>query len=222
VVTHDQARAYYDRRGSSADRGRRYDGPANRELALQARLHSARHVVEFGCETGRFAESLLANHLAPYTAYYAFDVSSIMVERTRDRLARFGPRVVVEQTDGSPVLPMADAGCDRFISAYVFDLLSRADAQALMEEAARVLAPGGLLCISCLTKGSKPMPKLVSGVWTAIHRARPLSTGGSRPVSARDFLLPSRWRLLYWQEVTSLFVPSEVLIAERLPGGVEP
>ena len=62
---------------------------------------------------------------------------------------------------------------DRFVSNYVFDLLSGEDIHALLKEAHRVLVPDGYLCASSLTEGLTPYNAMVAyGISSEIIIAR--------------------------------------------------
>src|SRR5660398_268884 len=80
---------------------------------------------------------------------------------------------------------------DRFLSLYVFVLLAQEYALAIVREAARVLEPGGLLCLVSLTWGdsvlSRGLSRLCEGLWSA----NPKMVGGCRPVELFSFVEPA-------------------------------
>ena len=76
---------------------------------------------------GAFAEEVLEHHLSPQATYLALDSSSTMVHLAQERLARFGSRVKVRQSDGSFQVDEQSGSLDRVVSNYLFDLLSSAD-----------------------------------------------------------------------------------------------
>jgi ubiquinone/menaquinone biosynthesis C-methylase UbiE len=138
-----------------------------------------------------------------------------MVELTRSRLSKYGPRVCVEQTDGIVRLPVDDASQDAVFSNYVLDLLSEHDIDRFVGEAARVLRPNGLLCLTGLGTGSRPGPRLVALGWSLVHRIRPSLVGGCRPLAMRAWLPEDRWSLRYSGLHDHWCVPSEVLVGVR-------
>jgi ubiquinone/menaquinone biosynthesis C-methylase UbiE len=101
TLTHQQAKAFYDRLGSKQDLQAFYEVPATNNLIAHAAFEAAQSVFECGCGTGALAERLLSRHLPPQARYLAVDSSATMVRLARSRLARFGERVAVRQTDGS-------------------------------------------------------------------------------------------------------------------------
>lgn len=218
TLTHEEARAFYDRLGSRQDSQGFYEDVATAELVRHAGFEEATRVLEFGCGTGRFAETLLTERLASSAKWTGVDASSTMVELTRERLQRFGPRVEVRHTDGSPVLPFGDASFDRVVSNYVLDLLSGDDIRSFVREAHRVLAPGGRLALVSLTHGSG-FGRVVETIWTRLHGWRPQLVGGCRPIELLDFLDDRPWHLLHRGRVQRFGICSEVVVAERHASG---
>jgi ubiquinone/menaquinone biosynthesis C-methylase UbiE len=191
-------------------------------LCAHLDLGAAKRVVEFGCGTGRLAAELLEGQLPPDARYLGLDVSATMVELTRGRVARFGDRVEIRQTDGAPRVDAPDASFDRFLSAYVLDLLSEADVAAVLAEAHRVLAPGGRLGLVGLTRGTSRLSRGITRLWETVHRWNPAWVGGCRPLSLRGFVDDDAWRTIHHEVVEPWGIASEVLVAERRaapPGG---
>jgi len=213
ILTRQQARDFYDRFGRRQDRQAFYEKAALDRLLELGDFGSGEAVVEFGCGTGRFAQSLMENHLPQSGTYIGFDLSETMVQLTRKRLIPFGARSTVVRTDGRPRIPLPPTSCDRFVSTYVLDLLSHQDISRTLAQAWKVLRPGGLLCLTGLTYGTTLLSRWVVASWLAIHSLRPSLLGGCRPISLTDFLGPASWKVLYTTTVVSWGVPSEVLIA---------
>jgi ubiquinone/menaquinone biosynthesis C-methylase UbiE len=216
ILTHEEAREFYDRFGRRQDWQRFYEDSATATLVRHADFGRASSVVEFGCGTGRFAKSLLEEHLPADARYVGFDLSETMVDLSRRRLESFGERAEVHLTDGSPGLDL-ETGCfDRFVSNYVLDLLPVEEIRAVVLEARRVLRAGGLLGLVSLTHGCTGPSRALERAWVRLHRLRPSLVGGCRPISLREFLPAPAWRVAYHDVVTSFAVPSEIVVAERM------
>jgi hypothetical protein len=112
-------------------------------------------------------------------------------------------------------LPGADGAFDHFLATYVFDLLTPNDATALLAEAARLLATGGLLTLVSLTHGTTPASRIIASVWSVIATRWPALVGGCRPIELRDLIKPPEWHIDYCDVVVSWGVPSEVVVARR-------
>jgi hypothetical protein len=64
-------------------------------------------------------------------------------------------------------------------------------------EAHRLLRPEGLLCLVSLTPGPTWLSRLVTGLWTGIHRLSPSLVGGCRPVELQALLSLDQWQLVF-------------------------
>ena len=217
VLTHEQAQAFYNWVGAKQDWQAFYEAKATRDLIAHASFETAQAVFEFGCGTGAFAERLLTAHLSQETRYVAVDSSTTMIRLARARLARFGSRVEVQQTDGTLRFEATSGFYDRFVSTYVADLLSASDIVEVLSEAHRLLRPEGLLCLVSLTSGPTWFSRLVTGLWTGIHRLSPSLVGGCRPQELPMLLPASGWQLVSVNVVTAFGIPSEMVVAKPQP-----
>ena len=209
----DAAR-FYDRFGKKQDLQFYENAAIERMLAL-GDFEDATAVFELGCGTGRLAERLLRERLPARARYVGVDVSSTMVRLTAERLARWTERVELRTSDGATHWPEGAGTCDRFVAAYVFDLLEGAALAAVVEEAHRLLAREGLLCVVAMTEGQGPFSRALCGAWKALHQLNPRLVGGCRPVRVEAFLDPASWCQKHKEVVSSWGVCSEVLIAAR-------
>jgi ubiquinone/menaquinone biosynthesis C-methylase UbiE len=210
------ARDVYDRIGRLQDSQRFYEDAATRRLAEVVDFATCESALELGCGTGRYGAYLLATRLPPSATYLGLDVSPRMVALARERLARWSDRARVVLLEPPAVeLPAEDGGFDRFVSTYLFDLLSTADARALIDEAARVVAPGGLLALVSLTRGRTGPSRIVSAVWEAAARRWPRLVAGCTPIDLRELVAEPPWTLEHCEVVVRFAVPSQVLSARR-------
>jgi ubiquinone/menaquinone biosynthesis C-methylase UbiE len=215
VLTHQQVQAFYDRMGKKQDWQAFYEAKATHDLIAHASFETAQAVFEFGCGTGALAERLLTSHLSPSARYVAVDSSTTMFRLAQARLARFGSRVQVQQTDGSLQFDVPSGNYDRFVSTYVTDLLSTSDIAALFCEAHRLLVPGGRLCLVSLTQGTGLFSRLVMSAWTRLHRLSPTLVGGCRPLELQALLEVGNVQVEYVQTVVAFGIPSEIVIVRR-------
>lgn len=212
-LSRPEIRAVYDRIGRGQDAQTFYEAPAIDALIAHAAFGEATALFEIGCGTGRVAERLLRTHAAPEARYVGVDLSPTMIEIARDRLAPFGARAEVVETDGRFSFDRPDASQDRVLATYVLDLLSPADIRALLAEAHRLLMPTGRLCLAGLTWGDEPLGRLVATGWDMVHTLRPRWVGGCRPLRADQYLGPDRWAVRHREVVRAWGIPSEVLVA---------
>ncbi|HKJ00202.1 MAG TPA: class I SAM-dependent methyltransferase [bacterium] len=207
---------FYDRFGARQDHQGWYEDPALEQLITLGRLADAHAVCEFGCGTGRLAAWLLRSVLPADARYLGVDASASMIALATERVEPWTGRAEVHRTTGALRVPAEIATWDRFLSTYVLDLLSEDDILALLEEAARVLRPGGLLCVASLTHGRGALTGLVSRLWSVLYALHWRLVGGCRPLVLAPLLPPHRWRVLHDEAVSAWGITSEVLVAERL------
>ncbi len=212
TLTYEQARTFYDRFGSKQDSQAFYEDPPVEALLRHAALADAQAIVEFGCGTGRLAAHLLEQHLPTSASYRGFDLSSTMVGLAQSRLRTFGDRARVELSDGTALLPLPDASCDRFVSTYVLDLLSDADIASVLNEARRLLRPAGRICLASLTHGNSPTSRMIERIWTWAHSTQPTWVGGCRPLELEPYLRAD-FELLHHEVVRAAGICTEVAVA---------
>ncbi len=210
-----QAKAFYDRIGRRQDAQAFYERPAQKALIAHGAFAEAHRLFELGCGTGRFAARLLRNACPPSACYTGVDLSTTMVGLARETLAPFAHRAEVVRTDGRLRFDRPDAAYDRVVTAYVLDLLSEADIDTFLDEAHRLLAPGGRLCVAGLTWG-RGLSRAGAAFWDTVHAWAPTCVGGCRPIRVRTRLAPARWRVRHVATVTAFGIPSEVLIADAI------
>lgn len=214
MLSHQDARRVYDRIGSFQDSQAFYEDRATELLLRQGDFGSAGAVFEFGCGTGRFARHLFEDFLSPSATYRGVDVSPRMVHLAQQRLAPYSKRAEVILTEGGAPSGEPPASCDRFVSSYVFDLLSEEDIRSVLGDARRMLCPGGSLCLVSLSTGTGPFSRAVSGAWSWIQAHRPSVVGGCRPLDLPPLLPESHWDIRFHQKVVAFAITSEVLVAQ--------
>lgn len=206
------ARTYYDRFGEKQDSQGFYEDPAIEELIAHADFQNARSVFEFGCGTGKLAARLLAKHAPSTASYVGCDISPVMIDLAKRRLAAYGERAQATLSDGAIRFSRPDRSVDRVVSTYVLDLLPEPDIRRFFAESRRVLVSEGRLCLASLTTGTGFLSRIVSSLWTAVFRLNAASVGGCRPIRLESFVDPREWLIVHKRIVTPFGVPSEVLI----------
>lgn len=153
--------------------------------ALAGLLNPAWTVADVGCGTGQLVEAM-----APFvTRVFAIDPSSAMLKAAKQRL---GKTANVElKRGGAEALPIEDGTVDAVTIVLVLHHLN--DPPAALEEAARVLKPGGrLLVVDMLPHGHREYQQMMGHVWMGFEEAQLtqwLETAGLAP--ARFAALPT-------------------------------
>jgi SAM-dependent methyltransferase len=172
---------------------RRYDDrklrPAESALFAAHRSELAGAVLELGCGGGR-----LTAHLIELAAtVHGVDVGADMVAHCR----RAYPPATFSQGDLRDLSAFETAGWDAIVAGFaVIDVLGDEERQAFLDQAHRLLRPGGLLIFSTHNLACAP---LLRGPLHSIHATNPVSFVSQvlrLPLSIRN-----RRRLLPWQRV---------------------
>ena len=217
MLSRDEAKAFYDRFGAKQDSQGFYEDRALEDLMEHVDFDEAEAVFEFGCGTGRFAESLLEHHLPLTASYRGVDISETMLALAKKRIERFDNRAEVVLSDGSMRINAEEGSIDRVLSTFVMDLLPEEDIRKFLGESLRVLKEDGRLCVAGLTRGTTPISRLVSLLWTGVHWLRPALVGGCRPTRLIDYLDDGDWEILHRRVVICYGIPSEVIVATPRP-----
>jgi SAM-dependent methyltransferase len=216
TISTNEARRFYDKFGAKQDRQGFYEDEALDLLIELGEFSEACSVFEIGCGTGRLAARLLSDHLPASAHYVGVDLSPTMVRLAGDRLAPFGDRCEVHASDGKFEISRFGGPFDRVVSTYVLDLLSLTDIQACLTGAHAAMVEGGRFCHAGLTRGTGPVSRATSALWTLVHRINPMLIGGCRPLTLADLMPESQWQLMHREVVVSATIPSEVVISTCL------
>ncbi len=122
------------------------DRPRQLEVLLRVLRHAPRQpgrVLDLGAGDGLLLATVLEAY--PEATGVAVDFSPLMLERARERLARFGPRVTVVEADlATPAWRQAVTGpFDAVISGFAIHHLPHERKRALYGEVYDLLAEGG-------------------------------------------------------------------------------
>ena len=157
------------------------------EVLWQTLPESAQHVLDLGCGTGYWTQRLAEHY--PDAAITGLDLAPGMLAHAQ---AQYGDAIRWQQGDAA-ALPLSDASVDLVFSNLAIQWCP--DIGAVMQELARVLAPGGQARITTLlpgTLGSGPrrcckrrMPAPYSGPFSKAACASP-----SIPVRSGGFSIP--------------------------------
>jgi ubiquinone/menaquinone biosynthesis C-methylase UbiE len=212
-LTSAQTRGVYDRIGRIQDLQAVYEHRAVAALLAHGDFEHAHAVFELGYGTGALAKRLFKDHLPPDARISGIDLSPRMNELATRRVHCYAHRAELRIGNALPHLPYPEAAFDRFLAAYVLDLLSPDDIAGVIKEARRVLAPDGLLCLVSLTTGATRAARLLTRGWETLWLLRPALVGGCRPITIGGHLPRTTWRIRHRETVTTLAITSEIVVA---------
>jgi len=230
VLTRSEAREVYDAL-EVKDSASAYGKPLVQAVLGLGEFEEASSVYEFGSGAGLFAERLLRDHLSASCSYVGVDASPPMIERARgrqpSRAAGAAPAdfVLVDPDPLEGVSAAAEGSIDRYVSLYVYDLLSERDVAAALETARRLLHPErGRLIVGGLAYGDPyTLRWVVSKAWDLIHAVQPKIVGGCRPQELQPYVEAAGFEVLALERVSGAYITSEVILAKPAgpPAGAE-
>lgn len=215
MLTYTEVQRFYDSFGRKQDK-QFYEESSINDLIEQGEFSEAKNIVEFGCGTGKLASRLLNNILSTNCHYLGVDISQTMVDLCQNNIEKYSDRTKCCKNEGEPKIDIPDQSADRFISTYVLDLLTAEDIMTLLNEAYRILLPGGYLCLASLTHGVSTISNIVEIIWNSLYKLKPSIVGGCHPIKLPEYLQSDKWNIIHDSVIVSYGVPSEVVIAERL------
>ncbi|GMR01168.1 MAG: class I SAM-dependent methyltransferase [Gammaproteobacteria bacterium] len=215
MFTYDEAKTFYNSFGKKQDK-QFYAESAILDLLEHGDFANAKSIVEFGCGTGKLAARLLKGISPGNCVYTGVDISQTMVTLCQENIDQFSQRARCYKNEGVPKIAVPDQSADRFISTYVVDLLAEKDVTLLLDEAYRILLPGGYLCLASLTHGVSFTSRIVEFSWNSLYKLNPSIVGGCRPIDLTTHIHGDRWNIIHENVIVSYGVPSEVVIAKRL------
>lgn len=119
-------------------------GPLQIALLKQCGMKSTDYLADIGCGSGRLAIPLSANHEGPY---FGTDIMEELLDHAKRNVARPGWRF--ERSDGFTI-PLEDGVADFACFFSVFTHILHENTYVYLEEAKRILKPGGKIVFSFL------------------------------------------------------------------------
>ena len=120
-----------------------------------AQIEPGETILDLGCGGG--IDAILAGHrTGPTGSVIALDFLPEMLERTATAAAEARLENVQPLQGEIEAIPLPDGSVDHVISNGVINLAPRK--RRVLAECARVLRPGGKLCVSDLTVGDEELP----------------------------------------------------------------
>lgn len=142
-----------------------------------AAIRDGEDVLEVAVGTGLAFERILRAN--PTGRNEGVDLTDAMLARAEARAGRTGAANYRLRVGDAYALDFDDDSFDVLINNYLFDLLPERDFPKILAEFARVLRPGGRLCLVNMARGER----WYNGIWAGIYRLNPALVGGCRGVA---------------------------------------
>jgi ubiquinone/menaquinone biosynthesis C-methylase UbiE len=149
-------------------------GRTREALLREADLQPGHRVLDVGCGTGTLA--ILAKRSAPGSEVTGIDPDEMALARAWAKARRAGLDVRFEAARAD-ALPCPDASIDRVLSSFMFHHLQGDEQRAMLNEARRVLKPGGRLHLQDFVAAGKAQRVLQRFADAGFQEARVESQG---------------------------------------------
>ena len=179
----------------------------------QARVQPGEKVLEVAVGPG-FTLLELARRVGAAHPVYGMDLSTSMLEMTRQRLAENGFTNFILKEGDCRCLPFEDNSFDVVYNGYMLDLMPEREMPTILSEYLRVLHPGGRMV---LLNMSKPDEKEIPREW--LYRNLPAKLVLYVMGSCRPVLMENLTRAAGFEGVARTYLggkaPSEIVLGRK-------
>jgi ubiquinone/menaquinone biosynthesis C-methylase UbiE len=188
---------------------------SNHLTAIQkAEIKPGEKVLEVAVGPG-FTLTELAKLVGGQTKIYGVDLSTSMLDLTREQLAAHGFSNFDLREADCRKLPFDDHTFDVLYNGYMLDLIPVEDMSGILQEFQRVLKPGGRMILLNMSKQDKMVVTPREKLYTRLPASLALYVmGGCRPVLMKDLV-----EAAHFQSVQRVFLdgrfPSEIVMGTK-------
>ena len=208
--------AFYDKISGVYDLLAEHSEGAVRQTGIEwLALRSGERVLEVGFGTGHSLVQL-AQAVSPNGKVFGLDLSKGMRAQAQARLEkeRLIDRVELSCGDATH-LPYPDGSMDVVFMSFTLELFDTPEIPLVLGECKRVLRAGGRIGVVAITKEGEEGFAVEAYEWTHQHFPNLLDC---RPIFVRRSLEDAGFAIRN-ATITKMWVPVEIVIAERVQGG---
>jgi len=166
-------------------------------------------IIELCCSEGLLSQMLLEQ--IPACIVYGFDGSAEMLQRAKERLARFGERFQAKPFDlFAKSWRKTDHPVHTVVTSLAIHHLDGAQKRELFHEVYNLLLPGGSFIMADIVEPAHPLGwRLAAKAWDEAVRERALELDGTS--DGFDFFEGERWNIFRHFDPKDLDKPSRLL-----------
>lgn len=166
-------------------------------------------VLEIGFGTGHCLKQM-ANTVGENSRVYGIDISSGMLQVSKQRLAKAGLLDKVELCCGDALkMPYADNKFDAVFMSFTLELFDTPEIPKVLTEIERVLKPNGRLGVVSMSKEDGDSILLKMYEW--VHKNFP-EYADCRPIYVEESIKDAGFEIKYKERVKLFGVPEEIVV----------
>lgn len=205
---YDHLSAFYDWIAEASE-----GGPRRRALQALAAAPGER-VLEIGVGTGRALPALVRG-VGPKGQALGIDKSAGMLRVAQRHVASRKPgQVIALQRGDARALPYSSERLDAIFMSFTLELFDAVDIPRVLQEARRVLRPGGRLCVVSLVEGKATTRRARLYQWFRRRWPRLIDC---RPIPLRALLKEASFQLEATEATDVSGLPVRIVVALKPP-----
>ncbi len=172
-----------------------------------AGIENGEDILEVAVGTGELFQKIV--NLNPDGSNTGIDFSFAMLSRAKHRMVKSARKNYNLEIASAYQLPFENEAFSLLINNFMLDLLPEQDYVAILTEYYRVLKPSGRLVISAMTFGSTFYHRF----WGWAAKEFPALLTNCRPISIRNYLIGTGFRIIDSAFISQNTFPSQVTVA---------
>ena len=203
---YDHLSAFYDWIAEASE------GRPRRRAVHALSVAPGERVLEIGVGTGR-ALPALARGAGPEGQVLGLDLSAGMLRVAQRHVAGVGPRrTIALQRGDARKLPYQSHRLDAIFMSFTLELFDEVEIPLVLQEARRVLRPGGRLCVVSLVEGEGTTRRARLYQWFRRRWPRLIDC---RPIPLRALLEQAAFRLKFVESTDVSGLPVRIVVATK-------
>ena len=208
-----EARRFYDRVSGIYDHLTRAFERRFAEMALgRLAVREGESVLEIGFGSGHCLTRIAAT-VGPKGAAHGIDISSGMLAVARKKLVKSGFADVARPGLGDAArLPYRESVFDAVFMSYALELFDTDEIPKVLEEARRVLRPGGRIAVASLSRAGGRSAMLALYEWAHVRWPK---YADCRPIYVERSLRDAGYEIRTAEMVSWFGLPNEIVVATK-------
>lgn len=210
------ARLYFDWFGPLLFLPNWLDAPVYSRLIRLGGLDQCGSILELGAGVGTLARKVLQRSTHPGLRLVLLELSNSNMAILQRRFRSDHDRVFLKKVVESPPYDFPSGSFDRFVSCFVVEVMDMPHRMQNIEEAHRLLKPGGLFCCMAVARGNSWLSRATMLLAERLSKISRWLVLGAQFCDLTDCFDPQNWKIVHQETVSSAGFATVILIVEKL------